>query len=370
MGKNNICYPDITKEQIEYLHWEKWLYLQEISKELNISTGHLRKLIKKFNIDTRKSGIKDLRGHKFGKLTIIKYSGCIGPVPGAYWLCRCDCGVEKNIVANNLITGTTKSCGNNLCNGMIKDITDQKFGTLTPIEYIKKPNKCDAYWLCRCDCGVEKIICAGDLKSGRVKTCSAPLCNGNAKNILGQSFNKLTVIKFDSYKEGARWVCKCECGNITNPIHTSNLMSNNTKSCGLCNVVSEDILSQSIKRLFNVEIVRHKKFEWLGKQHLDGCAYIGEKLLFAFEYDGEQHFKPVRFGNISQERAEDEFKKCINRDIKKNKLCKKNNVKLVRFSYKDKVKNIISDDIIIEKINKVLEDLNDKNKRTNRKRKR
>lgn len=55
---------------------------------------------------------KDLRGQKFGRLVVIK----IHP-DRAYkskvieWICRCDCGNFTTVVGNNLVRGTTSSCG-------------------------------------------------------------------------------------------------------------------------------------------------------------------------------------------------------------------------------------------------------------------
>jgi len=54
--------------------------------------------------------IKDLVGLKFGRLTIIKLNG--KDKWGSYlWLCKCDCGNEKVIGSSNLKRGLTKSCG-------------------------------------------------------------------------------------------------------------------------------------------------------------------------------------------------------------------------------------------------------------------
>ena len=50
----------------------------------------------------------DLTGKRFGKLTVIKYEGCYGQ--GRAWLCKCDCGNEKVVLAKNLRRGV-KSCG-------------------------------------------------------------------------------------------------------------------------------------------------------------------------------------------------------------------------------------------------------------------
>lgn len=58
---------------------------------------------------------------------------------------------------------------------------------------------------------------------------------GKVKDITGQKFGRLTVIKFlriENHK--AIWLCKCECGNLKE-IATGALTSGNTKSCGCLN---------------------------------------------------------------------------------------------------------------------------------------
>lgn len=54
---------------------------------------------------------KDLTGHRNGRLVAVR---CIGAKKGghALWLCRCDCGSEKVVQSNNLQRDSgTKSCG-------------------------------------------------------------------------------------------------------------------------------------------------------------------------------------------------------------------------------------------------------------------
>jgi len=53
--------------------------------------------------------IKDLRGMKFGKLTVIDFSEIKNH--RSYWLCKCDCGTLKNIKSDCLVSKTTKTCG-------------------------------------------------------------------------------------------------------------------------------------------------------------------------------------------------------------------------------------------------------------------
>ena len=48
----------------------------------------------------------------------------------------------------------------------LKDLAGQKFGRLTVISY-----QGQSKWLCKCECGNMKIICAKHLKSGDTKSC-------------------------------------------------------------------------------------------------------------------------------------------------------------------------------------------------------
>lgn len=51
-----------------------------------------------------------------------------------------------------------------------KDISGNKYTRLTAIQYVYTKNK-KAYWLCKCECGKEKIVSASDLTSGNTKSC-------------------------------------------------------------------------------------------------------------------------------------------------------------------------------------------------------
>ena len=56
----------------------------------------------------------DLTGQKFGRLTVIKRVESLVQPSGqrkTRWLCKCDCGNEKIIQSSQLKSGMTKSCG-------------------------------------------------------------------------------------------------------------------------------------------------------------------------------------------------------------------------------------------------------------------
>jgi hypothetical protein len=52
----------------------------------------------------------NLAGHKFGRLSVIKYIGS-DKQRGAIWRCVCDCGKRGSFKAANLNKGKTRSCG-------------------------------------------------------------------------------------------------------------------------------------------------------------------------------------------------------------------------------------------------------------------
>jgi len=67
--------------------------------------------------------------------------------------------------------------------------------------------------------------------------------------------------------------------------------------------------------------------------------YIPEKNI-CIEFDGIQHFKPVKhFG------GEDEFKLTQKRDKIKNKYCKDNNIKLLRIKYNENINKSLTTNI-------------------------
>ena len=54
---------------------------------------------------------KSLLGKTFDYLTVLSRVGQVKPGGISIWLCRCKCGVEKEVLYNHLVGKTTKSCG-------------------------------------------------------------------------------------------------------------------------------------------------------------------------------------------------------------------------------------------------------------------
>lgn len=62
---------------------------------------------------------KNIINEKFGKLTVIKFSHTINGKRGM-WLCKCDCGKEKIIRRDGLTSGHNTSCGCSILNNKKK----------------------------------------------------------------------------------------------------------------------------------------------------------------------------------------------------------------------------------------------------------
>lgn len=130
------------------------------------------------------------------------------------------------------------------------DLAGQKFGRLTAIERAPNSIHKKARWRCRCECGNEKTIVAGDLRSGRTLACgclgreqlrAAPqvgspkhgLCYTPEYRAWGSMIQRCTNSKSRSFKNyGGRGITVCAewrksfeaffayVGNRPSPDHT------------------------------------------------------------------------------------------------------------------------------------------------------
>lgn len=119
---------------------------------------------------------KDLTGMRFGKLTVTSENPepYISPkgIKFRRWNCKCDCGKELTVLQNALTAkkNGTVSCGCSRQEVLMDDLAGRRFGSLLVVKKAKMPkrgtNGLVTGWLCKCDCGKEKIYSAKDLKGG------------------------------------------------------------------------------------------------------------------------------------------------------------------------------------------------------------
>lgn len=200
------------------------------------------------------------------------------------WLCRCECGNELVVMGLNLTRGHTTSCGCARKDGRKKlmiDITGQRFGNLTAIRHVEN-NKKNTYWLFRCDCGTEKEMLLQNVKSGKSTSCGKckTVLNatvhtqrgivGNSYDLTGQRFDKLVAVKRFVDDNKVKYICKCDCGNTC--VKTTSSLKYGTKyvgsnSCGCLQKNSVKKTKSLIGQRFNYLVVIGEADSKYGKLH-------------------------------------------------------------------------------------------------------
>lgn len=119
----------------------------------------------------------DLTGQHFGKWTVL-YRVENDKYGAARWHCKCECGKEADVLGKTLRNGTSVSCGcyqkkvvAELGKKSAKDITGQKFGRLLVLKRYGTSNDKKATWLCKCDCGNEVVVTGKSLRRGTTLSC-------------------------------------------------------------------------------------------------------------------------------------------------------------------------------------------------------
>ena len=201
MGK----FIDLSNQQFgEIIVLEKDIELSQQKKRLywkcQCSCGRIKSIradgLK--NIKTCGECKKDLSNQRFGRLIALK-KGKKDKASHQFWICQCDCGNIIEVNGDNLRRGLTQSCGclhsEIIHNLKFQNITGQKFGKLTALEYIIKDQK--VYWKCLCECGNICMVSRNNLKNGHTKSCGCISYSIGEQNII--NILKENNIKF--YKE-------------------------------------------------------------------------------------------------------------------------------------------------------------------------
>jgi HNH endonuclease len=110
-------------------------------------------------------------GTVFGRLTVIEEAPRMGSRKLRAMLCRCECGTVKAVGLNDLRKGGTMSCGKVQHLAIVSVPPGTVFGHLTVIRETRLGDV--RAMLCQCDCGRQKTVKLGGLRSGRTKACGA-----------------------------------------------------------------------------------------------------------------------------------------------------------------------------------------------------
>ncbi len=202
---------------------------------------------------------KDLTGVRFEKLVAVYPNG--KTKQGAIiWHCKCDCGGEKDVSRNSLISGNTKSCGCINTTFSRKDLKGLVIDNITVLyDLPQKGSARGVMWHCKCVCGgevdypsdylskhIEKKI-QKKLTCGKCNAYLPPIKRGMLTPILGQTII-LNGKKYGPYK--------CDCGNECMAI-IKDVNYGSKKSCGCLQHLAPEGQDLTGKR-FGMLVVHHK----------------------------------------------------------------------------------------------------------------
>lgn len=284
---------------------------------------------------------KDLRGKTYNRLTVL-YRVQNNANKNVKWKCQCECGNIITVESSQLVSGKTKSCGCYKASINKKNLIGQKFGRLTVIKDSgQRNNDRQIMWECKCECGNITLVATKYLTSEKTQSCGCI----KTVDLTGQRFGKLIAIRPTEKRSGRSivWECKCECGNLAY-ISTRNLRCGDTNSCGCLTSKGETAIA-SILQHNNIVHEVQKTFETCRLPDTNSKArfdfFINNHYLI--EFDGSQHF----FANEHFWNTEKNFQKTQERDKYKNQWCKDNNIPLIRIPY-TKLDTLCIEDLLLE----------------------
>jgi len=123
--------------------------------------------------------IVDITGNRYGKLVVLGISAKRTPENKPFWRVRCDCGVEKDVIGNNMKNGVTNSCGcdkrekagaKEYYGSTFDDLTGRTYGLWLVLEFAGRRAK-TAFWNCQCECGNVRVVNGQNLKRGYSFSC-------------------------------------------------------------------------------------------------------------------------------------------------------------------------------------------------------
>lgn len=300
------------------------------------------------------SRLKDLTGQKFGRLTVVKQAETRITKSGqhkTYWLCRCDCGNEKEISANSLLNGRTQSCGcyhkeairkkrgkghNQFC----KELEEKR-----PSEYevLGRYENIDTKIEVKClKCGYTWKVRPQDLLD-RSSTC--PKCSKRVRKDTDYFKQEVYELVQDEYAvigeySGANTKILMRHNKCGNEYMVTPDKFINGRRCPKCkHSIGEDKIERLLKDNNINYFTQYRFADCVYKLPLVFDFYL-PSMNICIEFDGEQHqVAKDLFG------GEEELRIRQLRDSIKDNYCKDSGIKMIRIPYK--YMNII-EDILIE----------------------
>lgn len=136
-------------------------------------------------------------------------------------------------------------------------------------------------------------------------------------------------------------LCECKIDGYNWSALPLNLLRGT--GCPICQKSHGETLISNILDKLNIDYIIQYRFKDCKNNRTLPFDFYLPNYCICIEYDGEQHFRPVKFGGCSEKQALQQFKQTNRNDIIKNKFCQNNNINLIRIKYSDykDIENII-----------------------------
>jgi len=194
-------------------------------------------------------------GQIIGKWTVVSKARDKSASGNLYWTCKCSCGTESTVLGSALSRGMSTQCVKCKHEEQRLKLIGKSFYNWTVLERTRSSTTKTrrSWYLCKCSCGLEKEISIDTLKtyngkaSRRSSSTYCETCDNLSKviryksviDLSGKVFGDLVVLYnvedhvFKSGKRELKWMCRCTCGNEQAYIGC-NLRQGLIKKCSRC----------------------------------------------------------------------------------------------------------------------------------------
>ena len=166
------------------------------------------------------------------------------------------------------------------------------------------------------------------------------------EDLTGRRIGKLTVLgKSDKSDRRLYWECQCDCGKIIT-VKGDHLRQQNQLSCGCLSSRGEEEIAKLLK-INNIQFITQYRFDDFHSEYnnipyrFDFAVFTNNSLSYLIEFDGEQHFYYQK--SSSAWNTEENHKRTVELDTKKNNYCKEKCIPLIRIPYTIRDKITIED---------------------------
>lgn len=140
-----------------------------------------------------KFNLDEYIGKKYGKLTIVADGGRDSHRRQLV-VCKCDCGKEHVAMLTNIKRGNTKTCGCSAIEYREEDLIGKTFNRLTVIKEVERDKNNQRRLLCKCQCGKEKIITLYSVTNSVIKSCGCLTADSATTHGLTKEYRRLVSI--------------------------------------------------------------------------------------------------------------------------------------------------------------------------------